>query len=145
MDKLIFEVVAGSGGNALYVNDYRVAGGKPWGGGSVRYSWAAKPEDFIKDIQSATNLPEFELIQLTKDEYRLKSERYQAKKRKTVFFKKWTDETGEYFDETCLPVLEEAELKEYKEFVEILKTVDKSLKSTRGKIKRTLNKMYGMA
>lgn len=143
MDKVSIEVVSGVEGPSVYINDYRVAGNKPWGGGRVTHSWKVEQKYFVDTLQRITNIPELDLIQLTKDEYRLKSERYQAKKRKTLFFKKWTDETGEFFDETCIPVLEDDELKEYKEFVSILSTVDKSLKSTRGKIKRTLNKMYG--
>jgi len=29
------EIVSGVEGNSLYINDYRVAGPKPWGGGRV--------------------------------------------------------------------------------------------------------------
>lgn len=33
------EIVAGTEGKALYINDYRVAGPKPWGGGKVIVSF----------------------------------------------------------------------------------------------------------
>lgn len=36
-------IVAGVGGMALYVNDHRVAGPKPWAGGVVRHEWQLFP------------------------------------------------------------------------------------------------------
>lgn len=41
------EVVQGTEGAAMYINDYRVAGPKPWGGGTVAYKWAVSDSDFL--------------------------------------------------------------------------------------------------
>jgi hypothetical protein len=39
--------VSGVEGPSIYVNDYRVAGPKPWGGGSNIAKWKATPRDFL--------------------------------------------------------------------------------------------------
>lgn len=44
-----FLVVAGVEGPALYLNDFRVAGPKPWGGGKTLFSFQAT----TLDIQTA--------------------------------------------------------------------------------------------
>lgn len=38
-------VVEGATGLALYINDYRVAGPKPWGGGNIVHTFAITDED----------------------------------------------------------------------------------------------------
>jgi hypothetical protein len=43
--KLKVNVVSGPEGPSLYINDRRVAGPKPWGGGRILYSWKADPAD----------------------------------------------------------------------------------------------------
>ena len=44
-------LVAGVEGMALYINDYRVAGPKPWGGGVVRHTWESSEEDLLRAIR----------------------------------------------------------------------------------------------
>ncbi len=39
------EWVVGEGGAGLYLDDNRIAGGKPWGGGKVERSWEVDPKD----------------------------------------------------------------------------------------------------
>ena len=39
--------VSGVEGPSIYVNNYRVAGNKPWGGGSIVAKWIATPRDFL--------------------------------------------------------------------------------------------------
>lgn len=38
-DNVTIEIVNGVGGNAVYINDYRVAGVEPYGGGTVEKIW----------------------------------------------------------------------------------------------------------
>lgn len=48
--KVTFEVVTGAHGSvALYANNHRIAGGKPWGGGRTVYSF----EVDVSEIRSA--------------------------------------------------------------------------------------------
>lgn len=49
-DKVIIELVNGCEGKSLYIDDYRVAGSKPWGGGTVEISWAARKEDILQAV-----------------------------------------------------------------------------------------------
>lgn len=42
---LKMDYVRGVEGNSLYLNDQRIAGPKPWGGGQVLKSWEISPED----------------------------------------------------------------------------------------------------
>jgi len=49
-DRVKIEVISGVEGPSLYIDDYRVCGPKPWGGGKVLCSWVVK----IKDIDRAT-------------------------------------------------------------------------------------------
>ena len=37
--------VAGVEGPSIYLNDYRIAGPKPWGGGKVVNTWKVREED----------------------------------------------------------------------------------------------------
>ena len=39
-------------GPSIYINDYRVCGRKPWGGGKVTHTWKAT----IKDLKTALKL-----------------------------------------------------------------------------------------
>jgi hypothetical protein len=50
------EVVKGEGGLSLYVNDVRVAGPKPWGGGVSLAYWSVDPKD-IRDALKAGGTP----------------------------------------------------------------------------------------
>lgn len=48
------EVVRGVHGHmALYINDYRVAGSKPWGGGETLFTFKPEDEQFAKDLEEA--------------------------------------------------------------------------------------------
>lgn len=38
-NKIKVEVIQGCSGKALYINGYRVCGGKPWGGGKTLYEF----------------------------------------------------------------------------------------------------------
>lgn len=44
--KIEIEVVKGVEGHCIYINNYRVAGPKPWGGGQTVLSWRASLKDF---------------------------------------------------------------------------------------------------
>ena len=54
------EVIRGVEGDALSINDYRVAGPKPWGGGTIIKKWSVE----IIDLQKA--IPD--LIEILKEE-----------------------------------------------------------------------------
>jgi hypothetical protein len=43
--KPTLSLVAGVEGTAIYLNGYRIAGPKPWGGGVVRDEWKVSDED----------------------------------------------------------------------------------------------------
>ncbi len=45
------DIVKGVEGHAIYINDFRVVGPKPWGGGEYIKSWEkVKVEDILKAI-----------------------------------------------------------------------------------------------
>lgn len=51
--KVIFEILKGSEGNALLLNNNRIAGPKAWGGGIITDSWIVELKELkcvIKDI-----------------------------------------------------------------------------------------------
>lgn len=39
--------ISGVEGNSLYIDDFRVAGGKPWGGGSVVQKWSVPISELL--------------------------------------------------------------------------------------------------
>lgn len=45
------EMIEGAEGNCICINNYRVAGPKPWGGGKVIKSWNTKADDIMKSIE----------------------------------------------------------------------------------------------
>ena len=45
------EVVSGVEGPSIYINSYRVAGNKPWGGGTCIHKWKADVEDIKKALE----------------------------------------------------------------------------------------------
>ena len=49
-EKVTIEIVNGCEGKSVYINDYRVAGSKPWGGGTVERSWTANKKDILKAL-----------------------------------------------------------------------------------------------
>lgn len=50
-------------GGALYIDEYRVAGGKPWGGGSVSKSWTVKRSSLKKDLEYVIKCLEQEVVE----------------------------------------------------------------------------------
>lgn len=51
-DRIVkIEVVRGCEGDCLCVDNYRVAGNKPWGGGEVIKSWDVKLSDVLKALR----------------------------------------------------------------------------------------------
>ncbi len=62
MSKINLELVSGVEGNSIYLNDYRICGSKPWGGGSVIKKWTTS----IRDIERALGIKftEEQLIKL---------------------------------------------------------------------------------
>lgn len=51
MDNLIkIEIVSGCEGESLYINDYRVSGSKPWGGGRVIKSFKTSTDDILESL-----------------------------------------------------------------------------------------------
>jgi len=47
--KIKLELVNGVEGDSIYLNDTRICGSKPWGGGKVMKKWTTS----IEDIESA--------------------------------------------------------------------------------------------
>lgn len=45
---IVVEVVSGVEGPSLYINDYRVAGPKPWGGGKIIHRFMVERKDVEK-------------------------------------------------------------------------------------------------
>ncbi len=45
------KMIQGVEGNSLYLNDYRIAGPKPWGGGAQLYVWDVDILELLKDIK----------------------------------------------------------------------------------------------
>lgn len=49
-EKCLIEVVSGPEGPSVYINEYRVAGPKPWGGGNVTHRFITKKENVEEGI-----------------------------------------------------------------------------------------------
>lgn len=49
-DSVEIAVVSGVEGPSIYINNYRVAGPKPWGGGKITQEWKAHKEDILRAI-----------------------------------------------------------------------------------------------
>lgn len=47
MDKITIDIIKGCEGLSVYINDYRVAGNKPWGGGTVIQTFTANKKDIL--------------------------------------------------------------------------------------------------
>lgn len=52
-DKIMIEIISGVEGNCIVINNYRVAGNKPWGGGQVIDSY----QTTVNDILQSLNIP----------------------------------------------------------------------------------------
>lgn len=48
--KLEMAEVHGGGNKAIYLNNHRIAGGKPWGGGTVAQTWDVSVHDVLSAI-----------------------------------------------------------------------------------------------
>lgn len=48
--EIIIEVIEANGQQCLAIDDYRVAGGKPWGGGRVVKKWKAQSKDILEAL-----------------------------------------------------------------------------------------------
>ena len=48
------ELVRGPEGLALYINDFRVAGPKPWSGGPTVKAWTVDQKDIDQALERAT-------------------------------------------------------------------------------------------
>lgn len=46
-DKVALELISGPAGNALYLDNHRVAGPKPWGGGRTIWQGSAKRSEVM--------------------------------------------------------------------------------------------------
>lgn len=49
-EKVTIEIVNGCGGQSVYINDYRVAGIEPYGGGTVDKSWTVSVNKILEAI-----------------------------------------------------------------------------------------------
>lgn len=48
--RVAVEVISGCEGPCLAISDYRVAGPKPWGGGSTTHKWSMQIDDLLRAI-----------------------------------------------------------------------------------------------
>src|SRR3990167_1457373 len=49
--KLVIEVISGVEGDCVAIDGYRVAGNKPWGGGTIKQSWNTERKHIIKALE----------------------------------------------------------------------------------------------
>lgn len=52
-EEIEITVVDGVAGPSLYIDDYRVAGPKPWGGGSQTITWKVKMKYILEALKIA--------------------------------------------------------------------------------------------
>lgn len=52
--RLCLEMVEGVQGPALYLENYRIAGPKPWGGGKTVRSWKVRRQDIDEALRHLT-------------------------------------------------------------------------------------------
>lgn len=55
MRKFTLEYIAGVEGNSIYLNEYRIAGPKPWGGGKVIKEWTVEADDLERALGMKEN------------------------------------------------------------------------------------------
>jgi hypothetical protein len=51
MEIVQIEVVSGVEGPSLYLDQYRFAGNKPWGGGKIIHSWKVTAKDLRESLR----------------------------------------------------------------------------------------------
>ncbi len=56
-NKVIIEVISNHFGRCITINDYRIAGQKPFGVGQVEYNFESNKEDIYKAIGDYKNIP----------------------------------------------------------------------------------------
>jgi len=52
VEKFKLMLVKGVEGNCIYLNDYRICGPKPWGGGRIIKTWKVEKEDIERAISN---------------------------------------------------------------------------------------------
>lgn len=50
MEYMKIDIIKGVEGNSVCINEYRVAGPKPWGGGEIVESWKVNVDDILRAI-----------------------------------------------------------------------------------------------
>ena len=55
-DKIKIQIVSGVEGPSVYINDRRVAGPKPWGGGKIVYEFFASASEVNKSLTTCSTL-----------------------------------------------------------------------------------------
>lgn len=50
-EKVKVEVIGSATGSSLYINDFRVCGNKPWGGGTVIRKWVTSKQYILKALK----------------------------------------------------------------------------------------------
>ena len=56
----VLQIVQGPEGSALYLNDTRIAGPKPWGGGQVTKTWETKSSDILAALSQRPDVERLE-------------------------------------------------------------------------------------
>lgn len=50
------DIVTSRGHDSIYINDHRIAGSKPWGGGTILKSFKVKRSSLEKDLAEAMKI-----------------------------------------------------------------------------------------
>jgi hypothetical protein len=66
-EKVKIELVNGCEGKSIYVDDYRVVGSKPWGGGRTEKDWIIDKKKFLKSLNRALGLKKI-MIEIIEEE-----------------------------------------------------------------------------
>lgn len=87
-------IVSGCEGEALYINDYRVSGPKPWGGGRVVKCFETTKNDILRSL----DLPTYQEVQVFKAQLaELKELLRECQTRITDCLYKIYDESGQSY------------------------------------------------
>lgn len=49
-DEFELKLCSGVSGQSVYLNDYRIAGAKPLGGGTIVKKWSVRPKDIVSAV-----------------------------------------------------------------------------------------------
>ncbi len=55
-EKIRIEVIVGPEGKALYINDYRISGPKPWAGGTVIAHFEIEKQELLKQLKQREDM-----------------------------------------------------------------------------------------